>query len=356
MLHEQQYRDLAATDIAKPYFEAFQRKKTGQNQSARSVAPVFVLGSPRSGTTLLYHMLLSAGGFAVYRTESNVYNFLRPCFGNFASAANRRRLMDAWLESKLFARSGLDRNDIQAKIMNECRTAGDFLRITMNEIARRQNVSRWADCTPEHLLYLAEIKKAFPDALIIHIIRDGRDVALSLEKQHWIRPLVTGGSALLAAGFYWEWIVGEGRRQGRDIPDNYLEVRFEELIQSPRQTLDGISSFIKQELDYDQILQTAIGSVKQPNTSFGAEIDGAKFSPVFRWKSAFPPAELEKFESAVGPTLRNLGYALTQRKYHQSISLRALRKSYRIAFASKLWMKKSTPLGPLLMTPDLSWL
>src|SRR6516165_2903756 len=48
--------------------------------SARSKAPVFVLGSVRSGTTLLYHMLLSSGGFAVYRTESHAINLLEPRF------------------------------------------------------------------------------------------------------------------------------------------------------------------------------------------------------------------------------------------------------------------------------------
>ena len=62
------------------------------------------------------------------------------------------------------------------------------MRIVMGEMARQQGVERWADCTPDHLLYLAEIKKAIPEALVIHILRDGRDVALSLDKQRWIRP------------------------------------------------------------------------------------------------------------------------------------------------------------------------
>src|SRR5713226_65909 len=69
-------------------------------------APVFVLGCPRSGTTVLYHMLLSAGGFAVYRAESNVFNLLVPRFGDLRSEKNRRRLLDYWLRSKLFHVSG----------------------------------------------------------------------------------------------------------------------------------------------------------------------------------------------------------------------------------------------------------
>src|SRR5712692_5353449 len=95
--------------------------------------PVFVLGCPRSGTTLLYHMLLSAGGFAVYRAESNVFNSLGPRFGDLSIPGNRRRLMKVWLRSKLFGRSGLDAAQIEAKVLAECRNAGDFLRIVMEE-------------------------------------------------------------------------------------------------------------------------------------------------------------------------------------------------------------------------------
>jgi hypothetical protein len=58
----------------------------------------------------------------------------------------------------------------------------------MEVIARKQHVQRWADCTPEHLLYLKQIQQTIPGALIIHVLRDGRDVSLSLEKQGWIRP------------------------------------------------------------------------------------------------------------------------------------------------------------------------
>src|SRR5581483_10927825 len=64
----------------------------GETMSGRK-GPVFVLGCPRSGTTVLYHMLLSAGDFAIYRAESNVFSVMVPRFGNLRSERNRRRLM-----------------------------------------------------------------------------------------------------------------------------------------------------------------------------------------------------------------------------------------------------------------------
>src|SRR6266550_2964919 len=155
---------------------------------ARSKAPVFVLGCPRSGTTLLYHMLLSAGNFAIYRGESQVFNLLEPRFGDLKVLRNRRKLLAAWEGSALFTRTGVDAGQVEAEVMDNCLNAGDFLRIVMDAMARKQGVERWADCTPEHLLFLQRIKETIPDALIVHVVRDGRDVSVSLEKQRWIRP------------------------------------------------------------------------------------------------------------------------------------------------------------------------
>src|SRR6266516_1188429 len=76
--------------------------------SSREKAPVFVVGSARSGNTMLYHMLLSSGHFPIYRTEPVVFDLLIPLFGDLRSAAVRRKLMRFWLRSRQFRRSGLD--------------------------------------------------------------------------------------------------------------------------------------------------------------------------------------------------------------------------------------------------------
>lgn len=103
-----------------------------QNGNVRtSKAPVFVVGCPRSGTTLLYHMLLSAGDFAVYRAESQVFNLLLPRFGDLRIRRNRQHLMDQWLQTAMFTLSGLDPVRTKAKVLDECRNYGDFLRIYM---------------------------------------------------------------------------------------------------------------------------------------------------------------------------------------------------------------------------------
>lgn len=330
-----------------------------QNEKTRRrKAPVFVLGCGRSGTTLLYHMLLSAGGFAVYRAESNAINLLEPRFGNLSLKRNKERLMEAWLASKLFERSGLDAATIRSKVIAECRNGGEFLQVVMEEIAKNQNVERWAECTPEHLLHLPRIKETIPEALIIHIIRDGRDVALSNAKVGYVRRGWWDHTPnVLACGLYWEWIVRKGRTDGSKLGPDYMEVHFEDLILDPRTVLARVSAFIDEELDYDRIKAVGIGSVSEPNTSFWEDAEG-EFNPVGRWKKGFTPELLATFEGLVGGLLQEVGYELGApdgTKLNRR-DLRRMRATYRAYFDLKLWLKAKTPLGQLLVTKDLSWL
>jgi len=325
---------------------------------SQSKRPVFVLGSPRSGTTLLYHMILSAGNFAVYRTESNVFNLLGPRFGDLSVRRNREALMKVWLGSKLFTRSGLDARTIEKKVLEECRNTGDFLRIVMQEIANKQGVERWADCTPDHLLYLREIRKEMPEALVIHILRDGRDVALSLDKQRWIRPFPWDKSkSVLVSGLYWQWIVNRGREYGRTLGADYMEIYFEDLIQNPRPVLAQLGQFIDHDLDYDRIRKVGIGSVSDPNTSFQPESGGQDFNPVERWRKSLSANQLAACENLVGETLVSLGYKLgsTSMARHQ-LGDKAMRAAYESLYDAKLWLKQRTVLGKLLISDDLSWL
>ena len=308
---------------------------------------MFVLGSPRSGTTLLYHMLLSAGNFVVYRAESQAFNLLEPRFGDLRLPRNRRRLLDAWKNSSLFTKTGLEFQPVEQQVMADCQNAGDFLRIVMELMARQQGVERWAETTPDHLLTLPRIKQTIPDALVIHIIRDGRDVALSMEKQRWIRPFPWDhGKELQASALYWEWIVRQGRRQGRVLGADYLEVRYEDLVGEPQSTLTVIGEFIGQPLDHEQIQRVGIGSVSRPNTSFEGKKE-AKFHPVARWKKALSEEQLADLEGLVGGTLDDLGYPreTTRKGEAAPARLARMRKMYRAYFSAKLAVKTRTPLG-----------
>jgi hypothetical protein len=269
-------------------------------------APVFIVGCPRSGTTLLYDMLLSSGKFVLYRAETDVFFRIAPAFGSLKSRSNRRKLLDAWLKSDYFSRSGLPAEDIRVRVLSECRDPGDFLRIVMEGIAYKQGVHRWADNTPLHLLYIAEIKKSIPNAQIVHIIRDGRDVAVSLGRLGWVDRLPWDFKDRLAiSGVYWKWVVSKGREYGRQLrATDYLELRYEELVQRPESVLKTLGKFVGEDLSYEHILENALGTITRPNSSFSSPTASG---PIARWKS-LTEIEVAKLNLLLGPLLRELGY------------------------------------------------
>jgi hypothetical protein len=320
----------------------------GVEPTRRNKAPVFVLGCGRSGTKLLYHMLLSSGGFAIYHSESNAFNLLGLRFGNLRRRENRQRLLQVWFRSKLFERSGLTREEIEPQLLNECRNTGDFLRILMDTIARKQGMGRWAESTPLHMLYLPTIKKLIPDALVIHIIRDGRDVAVSLNKIKWIRPFSWDRQrSLVVAGLFWKWIVSKGRDYGREMGPDYLEVHYEDLVNKPREALAQVAGFIEQELDYDRIRGEALGSVQSPNSSFRSDSAQKDLSPVGRWKRLLSPEELAQLESALCDLLEQVGYRCesSPSQATPSLAVRLMRVLYPTFWDVKLWLKSNTPLA-----------
>jgi hypothetical protein len=322
----------------------------GKQMESTSARPVFVLGCPRSGTTLLYHMILSSGDFAGYPFESDTFRLLGPKFPGLTFLRNRKRLLEFWLRSENGARSGLDRSDIEPRVLGECRNIGDFLRIVMEEMCRKRGVHRWAEKTPDHVLYIPQIKRFIPDSLVVHIIRDGRDAALSLASFGRIRPFFCQrASKLLPFGVYWKWMVRKARATGRKIGRDYYELHYEDLVENPQETLAHLGDFIGHNFDYGRIMQVGVGSVSRPNTSFESLASPVGLSPVGRWKRQYSPEDLASFEALVGDCLEETGYSLATgpEQRRRSLSSAALSAFYVSQLEFKQRLKIHTPLGRL---------
>jgi len=316
----------------------------------RSRRPVFVMGCHRSGTNLLYDTLLSAGGFAIYRGYAPIYKMLIPRFGSPHNRANRTRLVETWLRSKGYRRSGLRAKEIKAKLLDGCHSGGDFIRIIMNEIARNQNAHRWAIYDPDNVLYVPQVKADLPEALFIHIIRDGRDVALSLKKMEGFKPLpwnIASSRDLLATAAYWDWMVRKGQAHGRKIPEDYIEIRYEDLVTKPHETLATLSRFLDHDLNYDRIQKAGLGRLRETNSSFREEAVRSPIRPMERWKQRLTPEQVAGLESLVGDCLQEFGYALTTapEKRIRGLRQRWINVFYPALLESKLWLKTRTPLG-----------
>jgi hypothetical protein len=295
-------------------------------------------------------MLLSAGRFAIYRAETHVFNILGPRFGGARTPADRAAMTDAFIRSDMFRVSGLDAAAFRTDIERACRNPGDFLRLFMEAICRAQGVDRWAETTPVHVLHVPEIKATIPEALFIHVVRDGRDVAASMMKQRWVRPLPwDGDNPERAAGAFWAWVVEAGDRACAGYERDVLRVRYEDLTSSPQPTLDGIAEFIDQPLVHEEILRAGVGSVSNPNTSF----PGRTTSFQGRWKGELTESRARSLESMLAPVLKRQGYGVGDAfPAGARITGAARLAAYRAWFSARHVMKHS-PVGRRLVSLEL---
>jgi hypothetical protein len=308
------------------------------------------MGCHRSGTNLLYDMLMSAGGFAIYRGILPVYETLIPRFGSLKSRAHREKLVEKWLLSEGFRRTGLDAQQLSAQIVNDCRTGGDFIRIIMDGVAQNQQTQRWAAYDPDNVMHVERIKREIPNAIFLHIIRDGRDIALSLKKMGGFAPLPwdrTPAESLVATALYWQWMVHRGRFAGRKFPADYIEIRYEDLVTNPRKALDKLGSFIDHDLDYDRIQRAALGRVSDTNSSFREEGSQREINPLGRWRERLSHEDIAAIEATVGQTLQENGYELSlpAHELNQGMRLSSMRTIYPAFLNGKQWLKAHTPLG-----------
>jgi hypothetical protein len=310
--------------------------------------PVFVVGCPRSGTTLLYSMLLAAGGFAVYRKETHIYS-LAPRFPPLTTAAARERFLREFLAGYLGTFPGLDVEPLAREALAGARTVEEFLPLVMNAIVRTQHAERWIEATPTHVLFMREIRRAVPDAVFLHVIRDGRDCALSIHQQAW-RPRCLGNSSAAVSAVYWDWMVRAGRRAGRAMPRDYMEVRFEDLIQRPAATLTSIGACIDHDLAHDRIAGNKVHSLLNPNSSFKAE-RGRDFNPVGRSRRPAWADVTRACERVIGPYLQELGYApmYPEDASRHTLRARLTRAACIGCFAAKHTIKAHTPLAPYVI-------
>jgi hypothetical protein len=310
------------------------------------------MGCHRSGTNLLYDMLLSSGGFAIYRGYLPIYKLLIPRFGSMEKRAKREKILETWIRSKGFRRTGLDAEQLSARILSECRNGGDFIRVVMDSVAQNQQMQRWAVYDPDNVLYVEQVKRDIPNAIFVHVIRDGRDIALSLKKMGGFTPMPwdrTQTESLVATSLYWEWMVRKGREHGRKFAADYIEIRYEDLIMRPREALGTLGGFLNHDLDYDRIQRAGLGRLSETNSSFREEGAKEKLNPLGRWKERLTGAEVAAIEETVGECLQENGYELSLPLAERRRSLRHswMRGIYPAFLNGKLWLKLQTPAGRL---------
>lgn len=257
--------------------------------------------------------------------------------------------MDSWIGSKMHLASGLEERFMRSRVMSDHKSNADFLRIVMGEVAAHQGVQRWAVWGPDDLLQMDAIKSRMPGARFIHVIRDGRDVALSMNSERFIRPFAWDkNKSFLVTDLHWRWKVRAWRVEAKVIGPDYLEVRFESLVDCPHEVLSRASELIACEMDCKQIRQCAVGAVKSTNSTSKSQGRVLAANPVRRWKRLLTRDQIASFECCIGDLLlQELGYDSRLSSNLASDTFRLIKNTYPLFFSAKHWLKQHTRAGHL---------
>lgn len=275
--------------------------------------PVFIVGAGRSGTTLLQQMLDHHPNLA-FPWESHFLPIVHGClksFGDLNVYENRVRLMrdinhyvqvswrerqnEEWIEG------------LEAAIPELAKDAAPSYPGVVDAIfsffARKRNKARWGDKTPGYITCVPLILELFPQAKVLHIIRDGRDVVSS------ILPLSFGPNTAYLAARRWKHLIERGLECAQKWPERVMTLHYETLIDDPEKQLRQICDFIGEEFHPDMLNYHKDSSKRVPRHTIHANVaKPVNKSRCGRWKKDLSPRQARIVEAIIAPQLAKLGY------------------------------------------------
>ncbi|MCZ6820171.1 MAG: sulfotransferase [Calditrichaeota bacterium] len=257
-----------------------------RSKSLNSNRPIFIIGSPRSGNTLL-RVILDSHPHISCGPETHILNDLARIVGAH------------WPAFQMY----------QSDKEYWYRKVAEFFESFKTDYARSRDKARWADKTPPYALIGDFINKLFPDCQFIHIIRDGRDVVASY-KARW------GFHMGMRAINKWQLHVKEGRKLAGLAPDRYHELRYEELVENPEAVMRRVFEYLAEPwvpevLQYDRFEHDLPGPPMAREAS--QRITTGDNSLIYKSRVGTGKGELGSilsigFKFRNGKLLRELGY------------------------------------------------
>jgi hypothetical protein len=281
----------------------------------------FIVGVGRSGTTMLRLMLDAHPDLAIPPETHFVPDLI--------DAIERGESPEQAVETMTAVRQWGDLRTDPADVLARWRQLDEFapgpaLRALYEIYAERQGKPRYGEKTPAYVRSMVKIEGALPEARFIHVIRDGRDVALS----RWKRTL--GDKDPAPAGQVaetWQRRIRRAQRHGRKVA-HYLELRYEDLVSDTEPNLRRIAGFL--ELPWDPVMLSYHEHAAERMAEMARDLpasDGKPTRPgaermqahamtqkppdpsaMYRWKERMSPEDVAAFDAAAGELLAELGY------------------------------------------------
>jgi Sulfotransferase family len=271
--------------------------------------PIFVVGCPRSGTTLFRTMLSAHRSIAIppeTRYLMGMY-WRRNQIGDLRQPEVRARLASAIVDDpeSRFRVLGLDGERVKAEIIDGPPTLGSAFGIVFRDYAQGFDKPRWGDKRPAYYAFMDELDHLFPDAQFIHLIRDPRACVESLKRQEWYPD----EAAPCAAA--WVHAVRSASKSGRKLgPQRYLEVIYEQLVSEPEKVSRQICDFLDEPFDEQMCKPELIAEKVNPAhyQQRGQIQQGVNTATVEAWATRLPADEIALVDKVARRWMRRYGY------------------------------------------------
>jgi Sulfotransferase family len=269
--------------------------------------PLILLGVSRSGTTLLRVILDRSPGMAI-PDESFFVPLLARRHGRTIDPA---RFLDDVARIPAVRDWGVEVADVASRVRPGMAT-GAAIAAIYEAYAAGVGKPRWGDKTPMYMRHLPLLERLFPDAHYVHLVRDGRDAALSFLQmpggaftRTWAHPTTPAQFACL-----WRKEVREARALGGRVgAARYVEVRYEELVAEPDATIQAICSFAA--IPYDAAMLDYSGAVDVSAKPHQQRLLTPPTTGVRSWREDLPAEDIAAFEAVAGDLLAELGYEVS---------------------------------------------
>jgi len=272
--------------------------------------PIFVVGCPRSGTTMLSLMIHAHPRMAM-PPESR---FLlkewrrRAKFGDLSTPEQRMKLAKACVRSGSKVRDlGLDPQETLEAILAAPPTMGSAFGTIFKMFADRHGKPRWGDKRPAYYQEVDVLLRLFPDAQIVHIVRDGRSNVASLKKMPWW-PYDSIGS--MAA---WSQAEYCSRRNQKRLPaDTFHVIRYESLVADPEPVLRELCRFLDEDFHPAMLEPSEVRDVvPEKKTWHGNLKQSVNTDQVESWRKGLDPWELGLMETVLRRKLKRWNYPIS---------------------------------------------
>ena len=294
-----------------------------KKQAASDPVP-FIVGVGRSGTTML-RLMLDAHPALTIPPETH---FVPDLIDAIEAGATPEQAVETMTAVRQWGDLGIETDEVLERWAKlDAFTAPEALRAFYAIYQERQGKPRWGDKTPIYVKNMRKIERTLPEARFIHVIRDGRDVALS----RWKRTLGDKDPApasQVAEG--WQRRIRRAQKQGSRL-NHYLELRYEDLVTDTEPNLRKICEFL--ELEWDPVILRYYEHAAERMAEMARDLpatDGKPTRPgeermqahamtqkppdpsaMYRWKEKMSAPDVAAFDAAAGELLSELGYEVS---------------------------------------------